>query len=53
MSKFLRYMNEIVSLTVMLLMVGALVAGQADATIQDEVRAEADAEFSQFRFEDE
>lgn len=53
MSKSLNYINEIISLTVMLLMIVALVAGQADATIQDEVRAEANAEFSQFRFEDE
>jgi hypothetical protein len=41
MSKTIPYINEIVSLTVMLLMIVALVAGQADATIQEEVRAGA------------
>jgi hypothetical protein len=39
---FLRYLNEIVGLTVMALMTLALVAGQADAQVQkaavDEVR---------------
>ncbi len=44
MSKSIQHNNEIISLTLMLLMVVALVAGQADATIQDEVRAEAEAE---------
>ncbi len=33
------YLNEIVSLTVMLLMVMALVAGQADATVQEHLEA--------------
>lgn len=33
-----RYLNEIVSLTVLALMAGALVAGQADATVHDVVR---------------
>jgi hypothetical protein len=42
MSRTIPYINEIVSLTVMLLMIVALVAGQADATIQEEVRAGAD-----------
>jgi len=60
MSKTVPYINEIVSLTVMLLMVIALVAGQADATIQKEVRADAAMaeaelmdEFSHVRLEDE
>ncbi len=44
MSKSIQLNNEIISLTLMLLLVIALVAGQADATIQDEVRAEAAAE---------
>jgi len=47
MSKSIQLNNEIISLTLLLLMVLALVAGQADATIQDEVRAEAAAEVSQ------
>ena len=47
MSKSIQLVNEIISLTLMLLMVMALVAGQADATVQDEVRAEAAAEVSQ------
>jgi hypothetical protein len=42
MSKPIPYINEIVSLTIMLLMVIALVAGQADATIHEQVRANAD-----------
>lgn len=46
MSKSIQPINEIVSLTLLLLMVMALVAGQADATIQDEVRAVAEAEFN-------
>ena len=46
MSKSISHNNEIISLTLMLLLVVALVAGQADATIQDEVRAEAEAEFN-------
>ena len=41
MSKTIPYINEIVSLTVMLLMVVALVAGQADATIHEESRVGA------------
>jgi len=41
MSKPIPYLNEIVSLTVMLLMVIALVAGQADATIHEEARADS------------
>jgi p-aminobenzoyl-glutamate transporter AbgT len=60
MSKTIPYINEIVSLTVMLLMVIALVAGQADATIHQEARADAamaDAELmhelSHVRLEDE
>ncbi len=44
MFKSIQLNNEIISLTLMLLLVIALVAGQADATIQDEVRAEAAAE---------
>ncbi len=44
MPKPIPYLNEIVSLTVMLLMVAALVAGQAGATVQDEGRVDfADA----------
>ncbi len=41
--KFLmgRYLNEIVGLTVMLLMTAALVAGQADATVHDALRSDA------------
>ncbi|MCP4332452.1 MAG: hypothetical protein GY785_07325 [Gammaproteobacteria bacterium] len=42
MSKPIPYINEIVSLTIMLLMVVALVAGQADATIHEQIRADAD-----------
>jgi len=42
MSKPIPYINEIVSLTVMLLMVVALVAGQADATVHKKVQADAD-----------
>jgi len=37
----LTHSNEIISLTIMLLMAMALVASQADATIQDEVREAA------------
>jgi hypothetical protein len=44
MFKSIQLNNEIISLTLMLLLAIALVAGQADATIQDEVRAEAAAE---------
>jgi hypothetical protein len=44
MFKSIQLNNEIISLTLMVLLVIALVAGQADATIQDEVRAEAAAE---------
>ena len=50
MSKPIPYLNEIVSLIVMLLMVIALVAGQADATIHEEARA--DAAFDERIFED-
>lgn len=46
MLKSIQHINEIASLTLLLLLVVALVAGQADATIQDEVRAEAAAEFN-------
>jgi len=42
MSKQVPYINEIVSLTIMLLMVVALVAGQADAKIHEQIRADAD-----------
>ncbi|MGI9237955.1 MAG: hypothetical protein ACR2QZ_11195 [Woeseiaceae bacterium] len=41
--------NELISLTIMLLMVMALVAGQADATIQEEVRTAAVLEQAQSR----
>ncbi|MBT8090827.1 MAG: hypothetical protein KJO01_11530 [Gammaproteobacteria bacterium] len=47
MFKSIQLNNEIIGLTLMLLMVMAFIAGQADATIQDEVRAEAAAEASQ------
>lgn len=40
MPKQIPYLNEIVSLTIMLLMVVALVAGQASATIRDEARVD-------------
>ena len=47
------YLNEIVSLTVMLLMVMALVAGQADATVQEHLEANTvailDGEPARFR----
>jgi len=36
-----QYMNDIVSLTVMLLMTMALVAGEADATVRDKLHREA------------
>ena len=36
-----QYMNEMISLTIMLLMTIALVAGQADATIHDSVRRDS------------
>lgn len=53
MSRQTPYLNEIVGLTVMLLMVMALVAGQAGATVQDEVDAGtvviADEERAPFR----
>ena len=39
MTKPVPYLNEIVSLTVMLLMIIALVAGQAEATAGEEPRA--------------
>ena len=35
-----QYMNDIVSLTIMLLMTMALVAGEADATVRDKVHRE-------------
>jgi hypothetical protein len=38
---FVRYLNEIIGLTVMALMTLALVAGQADAEIQQAAAAEA------------
>ncbi len=38
MTKQSPYLNEIVSLIVMLLMVAALVAGQAGATVEDETQ---------------
>ncbi len=41
MSRQLPYLNEILSLTLMLLMVMALVAGQAGATVQEEASAGA------------
>ncbi|MGI9232728.1 MAG: hypothetical protein ACR2RD_03775 [Woeseiaceae bacterium] len=41
--------NELISLTILLLMVMALVAGQADATIQEEVRTAAALEQAQSR----
>ncbi|MGI9236937.1 MAG: hypothetical protein ACR2QZ_06040 [Woeseiaceae bacterium] len=41
--------NEIISLTILLLMAMALVAGQADATIQEEVRTAAALEQAQSR----
>lgn len=50
MSKSIQHTNEIVSLIVMLLMAVALVAGQADATIEGEVRAEAEAEIIHIHF---
>jgi len=54
MSKSTPYINDIVSLTVMMLMVIALVAGQADAKIHEEALAiDAAVQSSQFRFEDE
>jgi len=40
MPKQIPYLNEIVSLTIMLLMVVALVAGQASATIRNEARVD-------------
>jgi hypothetical protein len=43
MLKPLPYLNEIVSLTVMLLMIIALVAGQADAKSHEQARFEAAA----------
>ena len=53
MSRQIPYLNEIVSLIVMLLMVIALVAGQAGAAVQDEVKAGtsaiADEERAPFR----
>ena len=36
-----RYLNDIVSLTIMALMAVALIAGQADATVSDDVRGDA------------
>jgi len=42
MSKSAPYINELVGLTVMLLMVVALVAGQADARAHEAVRADFD-----------
>ena len=36
-----QYMNDIVSLTIMLLMTVALVAGEADATVRDKVHSES------------
>ena len=54
MPKQIPYLNEIVSLTVMLLMVIALVAGQADATLHDQVRDDVkDTDLSYIRLEDE
>jgi hypothetical protein len=41
MSRQIPYINEIVSLTIMLLMVVALVAGQADATIHEQIKPNA------------
>jgi len=43
MLKTLPYLNEIVSLSVMLLMIVALVAGQADAKIHEQARHDAAA----------
>jgi len=43
MLKTLPYLNEIVSLSVMLLMIVALVAGQADARIHEQARHDAAA----------
>ena len=42
MPKSVPYINEIVSITILLLMVLALVAGQADAKNHDEEQARAD-----------
>ena len=42
MSRSIPYINEIVSITILLLMVLALVDGQAHAKIHDEARVEAD-----------
>ena len=39
-----RYLNEIISITIMLLMTTALIAGQADATVHESVRADASFE---------
>ena len=36
-----RYLNEIVSLTVMALMAVALIAGQADAMVQNSIRSDS------------
>ncbi len=53
MSRETSYLNEIVSLIVMLLMVMALVAGQAGAAVQDETKVAtglvADEERAPFR----
>jgi len=53
MSKPIPYLNEIVSLAVMLLMVIALVAGQADArgheVAQADIEAAAEQEYAPFR----
>lgn len=37
-----QYLNDVVSLTIMLLMTMALIAGEADATIHDSARGEND-----------
>lgn len=44
MFKQLMQNNEIISLTIMLMMIVALVASQADATIQDEVQEQIQIE---------
>ena len=41
-----RYLNEIIGITIMLLMATALIAGQADATVHESVRADASYEAS-------
>ncbi len=57
MNKLSAYVNEIISLIVMLLMLVALISGQLNAATYQLAAAEAagddTAQFSQFRLEDE